>query len=113
MDYLPQDIRGVISMVPNRLYNSTELVNYIIDANPLNSNFDSLANGSAIENGAIFGYHLSSTISILSNDVVLNPQTTIPSPVEGMIFYLKNEEGSGQFYGIASDTSGNLITVAL
>lgn len=95
--------------VPIRLYNSTTYIKYIIDAIELNTNFDSLASATAIDSGTIRPRHISTDTTdtyVFPASIVLGVQTTVPSGPEGSIFYVRNDDGSGNFYGIAKDDVG-------
>lgn len=104
--------------VPNRLYNSTDAIKYIIDAEELNENFEALSDGSGLNDGCV-------TPNKIAVDGVTSPYyftsavkvgvTNGYMPLEeGMIFCKRDETtGESSFVGVTKNGSGNLQYVIL
>ena len=102
--------------VPNRLHNSTAPKKYVVDADQLNQNFDSLSDGTGLDDNIILQRHISddtTDIFEFPSYVILGVETDYAALTEGTIFYKRNTDGSGGFRGVAKDEDGNLIYVLL
>lgn len=103
--------------VPNTLYNSTFYEKYIVDAIPLNENFESLADGTAINNGVVLPRHIAQTtdaIYAFPAQIELGAISGYPDNMQpGSIYYCVYPDGSTGFVGVCLDSEGNKEYTAL
>ena len=91
--------------VPNRLNNSTATTKFVVDADELNENFDSLADGTGISDDAIVPRHITNQITdfVFPSTIVLQPTNTTPGGLQaGMMWF---DSGISQFLGFDGATT--------
>lgn len=92
--------------VPNVLQNSTATTKFVVDAIELNQNFDSLSDGTGIDDGAIVPRHIfqGATNFVFPETIQLNGLTNNPADLKAGMLWFRSDLGSWLGYNGSSVT---------